>query len=275
MGQKEKKFAILIALLSAVIMLFPIYWMFITSLKTMGEIYQSPPTFFPVNLTFEAYTSNFIDDTSIYTYFKNSIIIATGSMLLCLLLATPAAYALSRKKIFGKNIIILILLMVQMFPTIILVTPLYLIFSKVGLTNSYIGLILATTTLSVPFAILVLRPLFLGLPKDLEDAALIDGCNKLTTFLRIIIPISRSGLITVGSISFLFAWGELLYPLTLASQDSMRPITVGIYRFVGQYQTDWGSLMAVAFIASLPIIIIFIFLQKYIVSGLTSGAVKS
>lgn len=272
---KEKKVASTIGLFSTLIMLFPIYWMFITSLKTMSEVYQSPPTFLPISPTFEAYYTNFIEDTSIYVYFQNSIIIASGSMVLCLILATPAAYAFARKNIVGKNIIILVLLMVQMFPTIILVTPLYLIFSNIGLTNSYLGVILATTTLSVPFAILVLRPFFLGLPKDLEEAAYIDGCNKLTTFFKIILPLSRPGMITVGAISFLFAWGELLYPLTLTSLDSMRPITVGIYRFVGQYQTDWGSLMAVAFMASIPVIIVFIFLQKYIVSGLTAGAVKN
>lgn len=276
MSQEEKKKLLwcIFGLFCTLIMFFPIYWMFVTSIKPMNEVYHSPPLLIPKNPTLAPYLRNFVKDTSIYSYFKNSTIISLGSMFFVLLLATPASYGLARLKIKGKAFIMLILLTVQMFPAIVLVTPLYISFSRLGLTNNYFGLILANTTISLPFVILVLRPYFLSLPKGLEDAAVIDGCNKWSVFWRIMLPLTKPGLVTVGAFSFLFAWGELLFAMTLTSKESMRPITAGIYRFIGQFQAEWNSLMAVAFLASLPIIIIFVLLQKHIVSGITAGAVK-
>ncbi|WP_332632576.1 carbohydrate ABC transporter permease [Halalkalibacter flavus] len=161
-----------------------------------------------------------------------------------------------------------------MLPTIMMAMPLFMLFSQFGLLNNYVTLILANTTSALPFAILVLRPFFLSLPGGLEEAAQIDGCNKFSAFSRVILPCVKPGLLTVGSFSFLFAWGDFLFALTLTSNEKIRPLTVGLYTFSDQYGTEWNNLMAVSTIAALPIIIIFIVLQKYIVSGMTSGAVK-
>ncbi len=264
----------LVGVVCCLIMFFPVYWMFITSIKPMGEIYHKPPLLIPKNPTLKAYVDNFIKSRDVYNYFRNSCIVALGSMAFVVILAAPASYALSRLKIRGKTLIMLTLLMVQMFPSIVLVTPLYITFGRLGLNNNYFGLILANATISLPFVILVLRPYFLGLPKGLEDAAAIDGCSKWGTFWRVMLPLTKPGLVTVAAFSFLFAWGELLFATTLTSKESMRPITAGIYRFIGQFQVEWNSLMAVSFAASLPIIIVFIALQNQIVSGITAGAVK-
>lgn len=273
-AKRQKVLLFVLGLLLTLVMFFPVYWMFITSIKPMNEIYHSPPLMIPRNPTFQPYLKTFVTNTGIYNYFRNSTIISIGTMIFVMLIAAPAAYGLSRTRIKGKNLMMLILLTVQMFPAIVLVTPLYIIFGRLGLNNNFIGLILANATISLPFVILVLRPYFLSLPRGLEDAAAIDGCNKWSTFWRIMLPLTKPGLVTVGTFAFLFAWGELLFAMTLTSKESMRPITTGIYRFIGQFQVEWNTLMAVAFMASLPIIILFVFLQKHIVGGITAGAVK-
>ncbi|KGP74298.1 carbohydrate ABC transporter permease [Pontibacillus yanchengensis] len=263
-----------LGILATCIMMFPVYWMFITSIKPLNEIFSSPPIFFPNDPTFKPYIEIFQGEKSMLLYMKNSFIIGSGSMLLTLLLSAPAAYALARKKITGLVIIVGVLITSQMFPTIIMATPLYIIYQKIGLTDTFLGLIIANTTVLLPFAIILLRPFFLRLPKGLEEAALIDGCNKFTTFFKVILPLTRTGLITVGTFTFLMAWNELLFALTLSNDNSMRPVTVGIFNYMGEYQSVWNNLMAASFVSSLPIVIAFIFLQKYIVDGLTTGATK-
>ena len=259
-------------------MLFPIYWMFTTGLKTQADILRHPPQFIPKNPTLDSYLLNLNrvgNNPSILIYMRNSFIIGFGNMTMCLLFAVPAAYALARKKIKGKEYIILLLLITQMFPAILLATPIYIMYIRMGLMDSFMGLVFANMIGSIPFTIIMTRPFFLTIPSDLEDAALIDGCNKLVTYLVIILPIIKPALITVGSITFLQGWGELLYAITLADSASMRPVTVRIYNYISEYRAEWNNLMAAAFLSATPIIIIFIFLQKHIVSGMTAGAIKS
>ncbi|GKU82043.1 carbohydrate ABC transporter permease [Niallia sp. NCCP-28] len=166
------------------------------------------------------------------------------------------------------------LLIAQMLPSIMLALPFFILFSKMQLLNSFLSLIIANTTSSLPFAILVLRPFFMSIPTGLEEAAALDGCNKFKTFYKIILPLVKPGLLTVGSFSFLFAWGDLLFSLILTTDKAIRPLTVHLYTFVGQHGTDWSSLMAVATISIIPIILIFIAFQKHIVGGMTSGSIK-
>jgi multiple sugar transport system permease protein len=263
-----------IALISTLIYLFPIYWMFVTSLKPMSELFKYPPELFPAHPSFSAYVDNFVKNQDMFSYIGNSAIIATGTMLLTLILAAPCAYALARQDMKGKAIIMILLLAIQMLPNIMLAMPLFILFSKVKLINSYFALFIANTTHSLPFAILVLRPYFLSVPSGLDEAALIDGCNKFSAFWKIILPLVKPGLLTVGAFCFLWGWGDFIFALTLTSDESIRPLTMGLYKFIGQYGTEWNNLMAVATIAAIPIVIIFITLQKYIVGGLTSGAMK-
>ncbi|RKL65790.1 sugar ABC transporter permease [Salipaludibacillus neizhouensis] len=248
--------------------------MITTSIKPIQDVFATPPLIFPENIQFDAYIKNLIEDRSIFKYIRNSFIIATGTSLLTLILALPAAYALARFRLKGGGVFLLILLVTQMVPGIMMAMPLFIMFSTFNLLNSYLALIIGNTTLALPFAVLIMRPFFLSIPKGLEDAAVIDGCNRFTAFVRIVLPLTKPTLLTVGTFAFLFAWGDLIFALTLATDESIRPLTMGLTTFVGQYGTQWDSLMAVSTIAALPIIIIFIALQKYIVSGITAGAEK-
>lgn len=270
-----KKLGIMaLALTVTLIYVFPLYWLIITAIKPVGELFATPPHYFPVKPTLEPFIHNFTSTNSILPYVLNSAIVALGTMVFTLLLAAPAAYALARLSVKGKALILIVLLATQMLPNIMLALPLFIMFSKVELINNYLALIVANTTHSLPFAILVLRPSFLALPKGLEEAALIDGTGKFGAFWRIMLPLASPGLLTVGAISFLWGWGDFIFALTLTTTESIRPLTLGLTKFMAEYGTQWNYLMAAATIAAAPIILIFISLQKYIVSGLTSGSMK-
>ncbi|WP_232725426.1 carbohydrate ABC transporter permease [Bacillus sp. FJAT-44742] len=256
------------------IFLFPIYWMIATSVKPSSDIFAIPPVIIPDTLDFSAYINNVIEDQSVLMYLRNSFIVAIGTTTLTLLLALPAAYAMARYRLKGTGAFLLILLVTQMVPGIMMAMPLFIFFSNMNLLNSFPALILGNTTIALPFAVLIMRPFFLSIPKGLEESALIDGCNRFTAFIRVVLPLTGPMLLTVGTFSFLFAWGDLIFALTLTSDESVRPLTVGITQFIGQYGTQYESLMAVATVAALPIIILFIAMQKYIVSGITAGSEK-
>jgi multiple sugar transport system permease protein len=173
----------------------------------------------------------------------------------------------------GAGIILLLLLISQLLPSIVIAGPLFFTFSRIGLLNTHIGLILADTTITLPFAVIILRPFFLSVPSDLEAAARIDGCSQMGVLWRIVIPYVRPGIITVAAFAFLMAWGEFIFALSLNQRDN-QPITIALNTFIGQYGTFWNNLMAVSTVAALPIILVFASLQRFIVGGLTAGAVK-
>lgn len=262
------------AIIITMIFLFPIYWMITTSIKPMSDIFTSPPMIIPETIQFDAYINNLIKDQSLLPYIRNSFVIALGTSLFTLVLALPSAYAMARFRLPYANAFLLILLVTQMIPGIMMAMPLYVMFSNFGLVNSYTALIVGNTTTALPFAIVIMRPFFLSIPKGLEEAAVIDGCNTFTAFTRIILPLTKPIILTVLTFSFLFAWGDLIFALTLATDENVRPLTMGITRFIGQYGTQWDNLMAVATIAAAPIIIIFLVFQKHIVSGITAGSEK-
>lgn len=262
------------AILLCMFFLFPVYWIIINSLKSDAEIFLSPPTFFPLELTLSSYIDQIAGDYSIFRGLRNSMIIGFSGCFISMVLAVPAAYGLARFEIKGKKFLILSFLVTQMLPVTLLLTPLFLTFQKLSLLNTYWAPVLANTTTAVPFVVIILRTYFLGLPRELEDAARIDGCNSFGTFLRIMIPIAQTGLITAGTFSFLFSWNDLIYSLTFLSSQKARPLTAGIYNFIGKYGIQWNYIMAFSTLIVIPVILIFIFLQKYIVSGLTAGAVK-
>ena len=195
-------------------------------------------------------------------------------MIGTVIISTPAAYGIARKKIKGVTVFLFVVLIIQMFPSNMMALPLFAMFTHMRLTDTYLGVILANMTISIPFCILVLRTFFLSMPKDLENAALIDGCTNWGTFFKIILPLSQTGITTCATFSFLFAWGEFIYSLILLNSKDLWPITVGMRGFVGQHGTSWGELMAISVVSSLPIILIFVFTLRYIISGITAGAVK-
>ena len=262
----------IIATVFVMLYLFPVYWMVATSFKSRGDIFAVPPKLLPIPPDFTSYTNEIVSNPDLITGFITSVIVSLGTMLLTLVLGVPGAYALARLKLRGSGVILLLLLISQLLPSIVIAGPLFVSFSRIGLLNSHLGLILADTTFTLPFSVIILRPFFIAVPRDLEAAAKIDGCTQFGVLWRIILPYVRPGLITVAAFAFLIAWGELVFALSLNTRAN-QPITVALNKFIGQYGTEWNNLMAVSTVAALPIIIAFSSLQRFIVGGLTSGAV--
>ncbi|BBF45267.1 putative sugar ABC transporter, permease component [Lachnospiraceae bacterium KM106-2] len=272
---KKKIGLVIIGAIIFIIFMFPLYWMLVTALKTQVEIFQIPTPLWPKNLTFDAFAKQLGESSETLRGFKNSAIISIGSMVIATVLAIPASYGLARFRFKGKKIIILLFLITQMLPSTLVLTSLYIMFSKADLLNNYWAPILADATLGIPFSVIILRTYFLSIPKELDEAAKIDGCGHIAAFVKIMLPIAKPGVVVAAVFSFVYAWGDLIYGLTFMTDPTMRPITSSIYNYVQQYQTLWNSTMAFGIIAITPVIIIFIFMQKYIVSGLTNGAVKA
>lgn len=273
-NKRSKTLLNTVGIVITVVMLFPIYWMIACSFKTDADIFAKVPTLLPRHFTLNAYISQAAGGASIFRSFLNSTIIALSVMVLSCTLAIPGAYGLARFRMKGSRIFIMLFLVTQMLPSTLILTPLYLIFNKLNLIDTYFAPILADMTIAIPFVILILRTYFLGLPKELEDSAKIDGCNTFTAFLKIMLPISIPGVIMCAVFSFLFAWGDLAYSLTFVVSENMRSMTAGIYNFIGKYGIQWNCIMAYGTIITIPVIVIFVFLQKYVVSGLTNGALK-
>jgi multiple sugar transport system permease protein len=260
-------------LLAAVIVavyLFPVYWMVASSLKTQADIFQKPPQFFPTRPTLDAYREAVINNDVIQRAILSSVIIGVGVTIL----TPPAAYALARLRPRGSGVFLLALLISQLLPAVVVAGPLFVIFKKWGLINSYQGMILADVTATLPFAVIILRPYFLSVPRELESASLVDGSTQFGSYFRIVLPLIRPGLVTVAAFSFLIAWGEFIFALSLNLDDKIQPITVATNKFIGQYGTQWNLLMATATAVAIPIVIVFLTLQRYIVGGLMSGATK-
>jgi len=262
----------LIAVMIAVFCLFPIYWLAITSFKSDSEIFAKSLTYFP-KVTFEPWIEQFRDQAFL-SALRNSVIIAVLAMSISLTLGIPAAYAMGKYKLPGANIILLAFLITQMMPASLLLTPLYLNFSKLSLLNTYFAPAMAVASGSIPFIVVTLRPYFKTVPKALDDAARIDGCNAFTSFILIMIPTIKTGIITILVISFLHGWNDLIYSMTFNVRADMRPLTANIYKFMDMYGTKWNYIMAYGMILVTPVVLAFIFLQRYIVGGLTAGAVK-
>jgi multiple sugar transport system permease protein len=266
----------LVSIIIVVIFLFPLYWLVVTSFKTEAEIFRSPQTWFPQEWQFKSYTEQLTGSSfDIVAGFRNSLAIAVGALLVSTLLSIPAAYGVARFRFPGKHSFILMFLVTQMLPASLLLTPLFILFKHIGLIGaSYWSTILANATAGIPFSVIILRTYFATLPKELEESAKIDGCNTFTTFTRIMLPIAVPGVVVAMVFSFLFAWGDLIYGMTFIGNEELRPITAGIYNFLGFQSTSWNNTMAFGTVSMLPVALLFIFVQRYIVSGLTNGAVK-
>ena len=252
------------------VLIFPLYWMVVTALKTQTDIFAIPTPLWPKNLYLDAFKEQLSLSGDTLRGFKNSAIIAVGATAISTILAIPAAYGLARFRFKAKKGLILFFLITQMLPSTLVLTPLYIMFSKMGLLNTYVAPMLADATLGIPFSIIILRTYFISIPKELDEAANIDGCGHIKSFFMIMLPIAKPGVVVAAVFSFVYAWGDLIYGITFITNPNMRPITSSIYNYVQQYQTLWNSTMAFGIIAISPVILIFIFMQKYIVSGLTN-----
>lgn len=274
-GKKNNVVFFIIGTAIFIVLIFPLYWMIITALKTQTEIFTIPTPLWPKKLNLEPFKEQLSISGDTLRGFKNSAIIAFGATAISTILAIPASYGLARFRFRAKKGLILFFLITQMLPSTLVLTPLYIMFSKLGILNSYLAPMLADATLGIPFSIIILRTYFISIPKELDEAANIDGCGYIQSFIKIMLPIAKPGVVVAAVFSFVYAWGDLIYGITFITNPNMRPITSSIYNYVQQYQTLWNSTMAFGIIAIMPVVLIFIFMQKYIVSGLTNGAVKA
>ena len=257
------------------IMMFPFYWMVANSLKFTVDIFKVPVEIIPRRITFSAYTKQISNVAyNIGNALKNSFIISISTMILSVILSVPASYGLARFKIKGYKIFIFLFLMTQMLPQIFTLIPTSIIFSRIGVSNTYIAPILANTLIGVPFSVIMLRTYFQGIPKELDEAAKIDGCSSFKSFMLVMVPLMKTGIAVSAAFSFIFAYGDMVNSLTYNNNSKLWPVTTGIYNYVGAYGIEWNNAMAFAVFATIPIIILFVALQDYIVEGIMTGAVK-
>jgi multiple sugar transport system permease protein len=258
-----------LGILLTALMLFPFYMIINYSLMNQTDILHYPPPLVPPQITFAGYIQSF---SVVGGYIRTSLIYALGTMIVSITIAAPAAYALARMRTRFTLVLLMALLLAQMAPGIVVANSLYALFSKLHMLNTYPAVILADSTAGVAFAIIVMRAFMLGIPNELSEAAQMDGAGHWTTFWAIILPISRTAIITAALFAFLAGWGDFLFALILS--NAQQPITVGIYYFIGNYSVQWPAVMATAMIAALPAIILLASAQRYIAAGLTAGAVK-
>ena len=254
-------------------LLFPFFVMISTMLKSSDEVYATPPYWIPKQIAW----SNFVElwtQHPFARYFLSSFVIAGGTTLLTTVFCVPAAYAVARFRFKGQRLLLYMYLVVQMFSPIIVVISLFKIISRFGLLDTYLGLILVNTVFTLAFTIWMLSGYFKTIPVDIEEAALIDGCSRLQAIVRIMIPISAPGLVTVIIYSFIASWNEFMFALTLVQSIGKTPLTLGLYNFVGRYTTQWEFLTGAAFLAILPVVFLFLLIEKQLVAGIVGGAVK-
>lgn len=262
------QFAVGLAML--LIFLFPIYWMINISLQPGASAVGA--SWIPTHASLGSYRSALQTQMP---HLITSILVAVGAVVVSLSLATPAAYALARYHIPGASAALLVVLLTQMIPGIVIANALYGTYSDLGLLNSVPGLILADASLGIPFAILLMQPAMKAIPASILEAAEVDGSGSMRTFLQIVVPISRNTIVTAGLFSFLYAWGDFLFALTLTTTDRVRPVTLSLYTYLGGHVQDWGSVMATSVMASIPAIVLLVIAQRYISAGISAGSVKS
>lgn len=256
--------------------LAPFYWTVITSIKDSKEVLASPPTVVPHTFTFQSYQSDFGGGSSYFPRdLLNSAIVAIITTILCLLVGSLCAYSIARLKFHGKTFVLSIVLAVSMFPVIVLVGPLYVIFTNTHLYDTYIALIIPDLVFTLPLTVWFLTSFFRDLPPDLEEAALVDGDTRLGALWHIILPLTAPGVFTTAILSFIYTWNDFLLGLTMTgTPEGAQPVTVAITLFGGQFTIPWGQIAAAAVIVTIPLVIMVLIFQRRIVSGLTAGAVK-
>ena len=271
---KGKPLAIIITILLLLLLLFPFFVMLSTMFKTQKEVYTSPPFWIPKTPQF----SNLIriwTEFEFGTYFKSSLLIALGTMVLNTLLTVPAAYAVARLRFVGRGFILYLFLVIQMFSPVIVVISLFKTMAALKILNTYFSLILANAVFTIAFTIWMMNGYFRSIPKEIEEAALIDGCSRVQTITRIMLPIAVPGLVTTMIYSFIAAWNEFLFGLTFIQSKEKMPLVLGLYNFVGRWTTQWELLNAAAFVALIPVLVLFYLIEKRLVAGLAGGAIKA
>jgi multiple sugar transport system permease protein len=251
----------------------PFFWMVSISLKPESEIFSKHVEFMPRHPTLENYVSIF-QFIPYPQFFMNSVLVAVVTTAISTVVSVLAAYAFSRYRFFGRSLIAFLILATQMFPLVTGIIPLYLVFSKLGLINTYWALFIAYVAFTIPFCTWMLKGFFDNIPRDIEEAAVIDGCSRLQVLRIIVLPISVPAILATGVFCFILSWNEFLYATVFTTSNSVRTLPAALGQMVGQGYTQWGGLNAAGVMTTLPVVICFVLFQRYLVSGLTAGALK-
>lgn len=264
-----------LALIGAIVIVFvPLVWMLSVSFRPNIEVMQMPPTWLPEVFTLEGYVKIFTNPRYLMV-FLNTTIVSLLVTAISLFLGAMAAYALARFNFAGQRMVLMFLITTQMFPLVLLCIPYFRIFITLGLYDTRTSLVIVYLTFTLPFCVLMLRSYFLNVPRDIEEAAMVDGCTRLGAIFRTLVPISYPAFLGAGLYTFLLAWNEFLFAVVLIESWENRVLTMAIYSLMAEFVTDWNAMMAFSVLASLPLVMTFIFLQRYMVQGMTAGALTS
>ncbi|MFE9426434.1 carbohydrate ABC transporter permease [Kitasatospora sp. NPDC006697] len=260
-----------VGVLLTAVMLFPVYWMLNVSLTPKSGMRKAKPDLLPLHPTFEGYRVVLRDQLP---YLGTSLLIGLGTVLLTLVVSAPAAFALAKLRPRGSGALNFILIVAQMIPGIVMAMGFYAVYLKLGMLNTWWGLVIADSTIAVPFGVMIFAAFMAGIPDELIAAAKVDGASTWRTFASIVLPVSRNAVVTVSLFSFLWAWSDFVFASTLNGGGTMRPITLGVYHYIGNNNQEWNAIMATAVVASVPVAVLLVLAQRYVAAGVTAGAVK-
>jgi ABC-type glycerol-3-phosphate transport system permease component len=263
----------LLATLVVIVAMFPFVWMVLSSIKTLRELYTVPPVWLPAVPTFENYW-NVLTKSNIPRYFLNSLVISAGSTIIALALAIFAAYGFARFRFRGRGFWEAFILVGQLMPTAAIIVPLYIVLAKTGLANTWLGLIVVYLIVTLPLSVWMLIGYFSTIPVELEEAAIVDGASRLGVLFRVTLPLSLPGIVAVIIYAFVTTWNEFIFALCLATDSRAKTLPIGLAEFSTEFNTDWGAVMAASVLMTLPIVALFLAMQKLFIGGLTAGATK-
>ena len=262
-----------VTLLLAAFIGFPLLWMLISSFKPATQLFVSPPQLLPIEFTLDWYR-NLVHQSDALTFFWNSFVVGAATTAICLVLGTLAGYAVTRFEFPGKGIFLVGALLSYVFPAIVLFVPIYMIINSLSLTDTLLGIVICHTILTFPFALWMLRSFFAAIPREIDEAAWVDGASFLRAFATIILPLALPGVFSVGVFVFVLSWNEYLFASVLVTSNAHKTIPLGIAEFITSFDVRWGEIMAMGTLATLPVIALFLSVQRYFLRGVLSGAVK-
>jgi ABC-type glycerol-3-phosphate transport system permease component len=252
---------------------FPLLWMVVSSFKPAAQLFVSPPRLLPSALTLDWYR-NLMLQSDAPTFFKNSLIVGAATTAICLVIGSLAAYGVTRFDFPGKRLFLVGALLSYVFPAIVLFVPIYMIINSLGLIDTLAGVVIAHTILTFPFALWMLRSFFIAIPREIDEAAWVDGASYLVTFAAIILPLALPGVFSVGVFVFVLSWNEYLFASVLITSGSLKTIPVGISEFITSFDVRWGEIMAMGALATIPVVALFLSVQRFFLRGVISGAIK-
>ena len=270
----RNRLLLVLSIVMAAIYLFPLYWMYVTALKSGSEMFATPPSFWPSSAQWSTFAYVW-ESRNMGRYLWNSTVIAFGAVALIAILGTGCAYVLARYRNIWVDVGLFLILMFQVLPASLMITPIFVGFSQLGLLEyPRLAVILAITAKSMPFFVVLVRATFMAVPMELEEAALVDGNSRIGAFFNIVLPLARNGILVSAILIFMQAFGEFVYSKSMIQDIQLQPASVGLNSFMGPNTSEWNNIMAYATMYVTPILAIFVLLQRRIVSGLTSGALK-